>query len=362
MTHRSPFLSDALSVILPTPDQTLLLCACLWTGEAGREAWTKWQSNAPDPKQALKETRLSIELLSLLCHALERNQVDVDKSLLPYLKTAYVHEELRSQTYRRILKETVSILTAAGISFLVLDGAVLAERFYGDWALRHCHDINFLLKKEDISQAVDALSAEGSFEVCGGNLNLEADDLILKHISGLSVRLHYLLFQPLHYNPPIDDIWRCAEEMTIDGVPINTLCIADHLLHILGRASSAGSRYSLRWICDAYYLLNQSASFDWNFLFHRTAESHLVLPFWILSSYLAKELKVQIPSGFLDRLATWKTTKQDRKAALLVAYRSSRGFKNLFKHVRNWEAWTFLVKMLILKKVMSLRLKHLKTL
>lgn len=351
MVSKPPFLSNTLSVILPTPHQTAFLRACLWTGEKGCDAWAKWKSGESNHKQAFKTDALYIELLPLLHHALEKNKADVNETLLSYLKTSYFHEELRSQTYRRILKETVSTLTAAGISFLMLDGAVLAERFYGDWALRHCHDINFLLKKEDISQAVDALSAKGSFEVCGGNLNLEADDLILKHISGLSVRLHYLLFQPLHYNPPIDEVWKRAEEVTLDGVPIRTLCITDHLLDVLGRASSSGSCDSLRWICDAYYLLNQSTSFDWNFLFHRTAESHLVLPFFVMFRYLAEELQVQIPTVFLDRLAVAKTTKEDHKAALSGAYNGGRGFKNLFKHSKSFREWIFLSRMLIQKKI-----------
>lgn len=148
---KPPFLSDVLSVILPTPDQTALLRACLWTGEAGREAWTRWQNSVTNLKQAFKENGLTRELLPLLYRTLEQNQAEVDKSFLPYFRIAYVHEELRSRAYCRIFKETVLILAASGIPFLVVGAASLAERVYDNGTLRHCHDVDFLLKKEDLS-------------------------------------------------------------------------------------------------------------------------------------------------------------------------------------------------------------------
>ncbi len=349
VTHRSPFLSDALSVILPTPDQTLLLCACLWTGEAGREAWTKWQSGESDHKQAFRTDALYIELLPLLHHALEKNKADVNETLLSYLKISYFHEELRSKTYLQIFKEAVSILTACGVPFLVLDGIVLAKRFYGDYVLRHCHKLNFLVKKEDMLKAANTLLAEGNFKACSKNLSPETNDF--GHVSGLPVRLQSFLFQPPHDNPSISEVWRHAEEITVAGIRVSTLCIVDHLLEVLGCASSSGSCDSLRWVCDAWYLLDRNRQWDWNFLFHRAAESHLVLPFFVMFRYLAEELQVQIPTVFLDRLAAVKTTKEDHKAALSGAYNGGRGFKNLFKHSKSFREWIFLSRMLIQKKI-----------
>lgn len=332
-----PFLSDALSAILPTSDQTMLLRACLWTGEAGRKAWMKWHDSALHPKEALKKAEWVKELLPLLYHSLEQNHVDLDQSFRTCLRMAYVYEELRSQTYRQIFKETVSILTASGISFLVLGGAPLIKGVYNDWALRHCHDINLILKKEDLKRAIDVLSAQENF-VSGG-----------KHVSGFPICLASFLFN----NLSITEVLKNAEEVEIDGVTMKTLCVTDYLLFILGRTFSSPSRNSLRWVCDVYFLLlKRSMQIDWDFLFHRTAESRLILPFWVMFNYFTKELKAQIPSFFLNQLAKAKTTSQDYKTTLLAASESSRGFKNLFKHSKSLRERIFLSKTL-LQKMMS---------
>lgn len=337
--RKSFFLSDALSVILPTPDQTMLLRVCLWTGEAGREAWMKWHDRALNPKEALKKAEWAKELLPLLYRSLEQNSIELDPSFRTYLRMAYVHEELRSQTYRQIFKETVSILTASGIPFLALGGAPLIEGIYDDWPLRHCHDINLILKKEDIAKATDVLSAQGIYKG--------------KHVSGLPVYLNHFLFQLPHDHFPMAEVLKYAEEVRIDDVTMKTLCVTDNLLFVLGHAFSSPSRNSLRWVCDAYFLLlKRSAQLDWDFLFHRTVESHLILPFRVMFNYLAKELKVQIPSFFLNQLAEAKTTNQDYKTALLKASLRSRGFKNLFKYSKSLRERIFLSKAL-LQKMMS---------
>ncbi len=351
MIHKSPFLSDALSAILPTLDQTMLLRACLWTGEASREAWMNWQNDVFDAKQVFKENKKIKELLPLLYHALEQNKADVSESLRPYLRTAYVHEELRSRTYRHILKETISTLINSGIPFLLLEGASLAESIYGNWALRHCNDINLLLRKADLLQAMNVLSTQRNFHVSGARRNSEANHFILKHTSGLPVHLSHLLFED-SYHYLSDEIWKHAEQITMDGIAISILCTSDCLINILGRAFFSASN-SWQWICDAYYLfLKRGAQLNWDFLFQRIIENHLVLPFWVMFNYLATELKGEIPSFFLQRLANVKTTKEDCKEALLKASASSRGFKKLFKHTKNLRERIFLSRMLI-QKIMN---------
>ena len=48
----TPALADALGSLLPTPEQTRLLRACLQRGEAGRQAWADWRSLVDDPTSA----------------------------------------------------------------------------------------------------------------------------------------------------------------------------------------------------------------------------------------------------------------------------------------------------------------------
>jgi hypothetical protein len=50
----------ALAAVLPTPEQTWLLRACLLDGEAGREGWRAWHALAGDAKAAMIEDRWSV--------------------------------------------------------------------------------------------------------------------------------------------------------------------------------------------------------------------------------------------------------------------------------------------------------------
>jgi hypothetical protein len=102
----TPLLADTLSVLLPTPEQTLLLRACLLSGEAGRQAGDAWLSKKQELGDILKEDRLK-GLFPLLFSAFQRNGVEVDQAFLTILRTASLREELRAKTFRRICRQVL---------------------------------------------------------------------------------------------------------------------------------------------------------------------------------------------------------------------------------------------------------------
>ena len=152
----------ALAAVLPTPEQTWLLRACLLDGEAEREAWHIWHALAGDAKAAMVEDRWSVKrLLPALYVALRRSGAEVDATLLSYLKLAYVREQMRATTYRRICGELVAVLAAAGVPAVLLRGGALVATVYDDPAVRHCHDVAFLVQPADLARADAALRAAG---------------------------------------------------------------------------------------------------------------------------------------------------------------------------------------------------------
>lgn len=349
-------LSDTLAVILPTPHETALLRACLYTGEAGREAWSAWRERAGDAKAAFKDDRAGIKrLLPLLYAALQANDAAVDSALLPYLRAAYVTEELRGTTYRGVCASVLSTLTAGGISVLALKGAALTEGLYGNWALRHSHDIDLLLRHEDCGRVARLLLPLG-FVTVPAHRRSGAQRLI--HSSGLPLELHTRLFRLPFYRPPLEEMWGRSHACTLAGVRTRILSPADNLLHVCGQASCCRSRESLQWVCDAWYLLTRHSNLDWEALLEASTRSRLAVPLSVLFAYLAHELNAPIPAFVIERLGATASRADaiERQVALLGARSASRGtFRSLLRHSADWRTRAEIVKWMLLPSPRYLR-------
>ena len=94
----NPALSLAILRVLPTQEQTLLLRACLSSGEAEREAWAEYRRKGPDLEHLLRRGPPEVRRLApLLFVALRDSDAPVDKALLTILRTAHLREEVRSR-------------------------------------------------------------------------------------------------------------------------------------------------------------------------------------------------------------------------------------------------------------------------
>ena len=105
--------------------------------------------------------------------------------------------------------------------------------------------------------------------------------------------------------------WLAAGGLDIRVVPGNHLGMlqephaapADSLLHVCGHASYSKSRQSLRWLTDAWLIVNRHPDLDWDLLLDCARRSHLALPLSVALSYLANDLNAPIPLRFLNRLS-----------------------------------------------------------
>jgi hypothetical protein len=350
VSSAKPVLSDTLSVLLPTPAQTLLLRACLWKDGSGREASGAWlQQHSRQPGKQLQEDHLK-SLLPLLFAAFQRNGVEADHEFLTILRAASLREELRAQTYRRICREVLSAFAAAGISSIVLKGAALADLVYAHPALRHCHDLDLLLEESDPAKAIRLLSSLG-FSLIERALPLsEWQDLQFVHESGLPLELHRYLFRLPLYNTIAPEIQARSHVHHVADVPVRILTLADQLLHVCGHAASCASRESLRWACDAWLLVERFPDLDWGLLEDCARRSHLTLPLSVLLNYLATELRAPIPAAFLTRLTALAARARmvECEAALWGAHASGRGrFKNLLRMTNKWRARIFVLRWIL---------------
>jgi hypothetical protein len=99
-----PVLAEALSVILPAWEDTLLLRMCLHSGQPARQAWEEWQRNGLG-STFLGDHRSVRNMRPLFFDAVRREGFEIDTLSQTYLRSAYLREELRSRIFRRILRD-----------------------------------------------------------------------------------------------------------------------------------------------------------------------------------------------------------------------------------------------------------------
>ena len=267
------------------------------------------------------EDRWSVKrLLPALYVALRRSEAAVDPALLSYLRLAYVREQMRATTYRRICGDLVAVLEAAGVRALLLRGGALAATVYDDPAVRHCHDVAFLVQAEDLSRAAEALRRSGltPFAYEPSSVSPYA---ALRHETSLPVELHGRLFSVPMYELSWSDVSPRARDVAFGQVAARVLSPADSLLHVCGHAFYSPSRESLRWVGDAWHIIRRDGEVEWELLCANAERGRLTLPVLVTLRYLADSLGANVPHAVLARLeaAVARAPAVQRDVALRAA-------------------------------------------
>jgi len=343
-----PALSEALSLLLPTAEETLLLRVCLSSRESALDAWREWRHQRNRSGKALLRNDSVKKLRPLLFNAVQSHSLEIDKEGLTYLRTAYLKEELREAAVRRICREVLMLLEKERFAPIVLKGIALAETVYGNPVLRHCHDIDILLTDDELSRAAGFLPSLG-FRTSSA-ADSQSRHLRMVQESGLPLEFHSRLFEVPYYQTPVSEIRARSRSQAIAGVTAHVLAPAENLLHVCGHASYSKSRQSLRWVTDAWFIVNRHPDLDWDLLLDCARRSHLALPLSVALGYLAKDLNALIPLRFLNRLsaAAEKTDAIERQLALRGTRAAGQGsLKELFRRTTNWGERVILIRWLL---------------
>ncbi|MBA3583167.1 MAG: nucleotidyltransferase family protein [Gemmatimonadetes bacterium] len=329
----APPLANILpTLILPSAEQTLLLRAALHPHDRAREALLAWQSSVPRPTASLARRPGGGKLLAPLLHAKHQSRSEgIDARLLTYLRTAIVREELRSREYRRILAEVLAAIDGAGLEAILLQGAALAETVYPEPHLRHSHDIDILVRQEDLPRSAELLSRIGySAHVQPDGPAGPAGRFV--HESGLPLALHANLFLFHHYNTPLAEVWDRSLRTEILGATARLLSPSDQLLHTCAHAATGWHRETLLWACDAWFVLAHRPALDWEALLDRAERARVHLPLQVTLGFMARELEAAVPAGILERLS-FAPRHGDRLAAELALFGAWAGPGRRITHV-----------------------------
>jgi hypothetical protein len=290
-------LASALRLMLPAAPLNLLLQATLLQGEAVRNAWAAWRQSIEDPKAFLASDRVGIKRhLPLVYRNLVTNRVDPGRDLEPYLRAARAREELRSARYRQFLSEALGALQQSGVEFVVGKGVTVGETIQPDPVLRHCHDIDLLVRAPDMSAAAAALTRAG-FEPSGG---------AFVHESGLPVELHDRLYRTPLYASDLAGVWDRARPAEMLGLAVRVISDVDLLVQATVHASTVRERENLSWIIDAVSLLRRRESENMEIAWAQVDRIGGVagarLPLYVLLEYLAATFAAPIPATVIAGL------------------------------------------------------------
>jgi hypothetical protein len=234
-----------------------------------------------------------------------------------------------------------------GVAAVVLGGPALAETAYPEAALRHCHDVDVLVRSDELSRAADLLGPHGFTRPASRRHG--ASGVALRHASGLTVALHDAPFRVPYYRLPFDDVWGRGRVGMVAGVPARVPSPADQLVHVCGHASCAPSRVSLQWACDAWGVIER-ADVDWDLVLDVAARARLAVPLSVMLDYIAGALDAPIPATVLRALARVASDRdaEEIDAALLGVVLGPRSqLRRAFALAPDWRTRVRLGRMIV---------------
>ena len=152
------------------------------------------------------------------------------------VRAAHRTAQLRVLTLEHELVAIVDLLTRAGIDTRVLKGSALAHLDYPDPGLRSYHDIDILLRPDDIERAVAALSAAGFTRTLAeprpGFDRRFDKGMTLRPSANYELDLHRtFVLGPWGRLVKIDELWDEGQELTVGGRSLQTLSWPNRFLH-----------------------------------------------------------------------------------------------------------------------------------
>lgn len=282
----------------PTPEQELLLRACLCEGAAAIEAWHAWRART----DLDRIDSASYRLIPLLHGNLRRCGVE-PKDIATYRsihrKTWYENQLLRDR-----VAPILSRLRAAGHDVMLLKGAALAWSCYEDPGERPMEDVDLLVRTQEADVALGRLVRWGFTPVGGLGPTDVARQRVLRHAWQLQAPKGHGPDLDFHWHalarcvrPGADDaFWTAAMPLHWGSLQLAMLCPADQLLQVCLHGLEPNPMPPVRWIADATMILRRAAgAVDWERLLVQAQERRVALLLGHALDYLRRLVAAPIP-------------------------------------------------------------------
>lgn len=142
------------------------------------------------------------------------------------------------------------LLSANGISSLLLKGAAIGALAYGQQQLKCSWDIDLLLEPQDVPHATALLGGEGYEQALHARTSIHDKEVVLRRATDqMAVELHWRL----HNNPALLGSWTPAtlpsRIIDIAGGTVRTLADEQHYVYLAVHGASH-AWFRLKWLVD----------------------------------------------------------------------------------------------------------------
>lgn len=286
----------------PNELQELLLKAALFDGDAACQAYRDWYARGGLERLDAGSYRL----LPLVGHNLER--CGFERQEMGTLRGLRRKTWCENRLLFAKLAPAVAMLRQAGIPVLVLKGAPLALRYYGDVGLRPMRDLDLLVPEQRAQEAIQLFESAGWRGLWQCRYRLGPRDLGFRQAlpysagDGREVDLHWHALYQATFPGADAAFWESAEPLEFEGMAIHALCPSHELLHTLAHGSAWNEIPPMRWVADAMTVM-RAAAIDWDRLLPLTRRLRVTLPIRAACDYLARVFHAPIPDRVLSGLA-----------------------------------------------------------
>jgi hypothetical protein len=257
------------------------------------------------------------------------------------LADAYRMSWIFNRRLRSELGALLAALTNQGIDVLVFKGVALAERYYGEIALRPTSDIDLLLHPEDVEDCRLMLLERGYTAVPELRKTSQWRSrvnrvLVFRHYAGFVVEVHWALANLPSYvgSLPLDQIWRRAEHAQVAGQSARYLAAADELRYLSYHYAAQHEDRRLIWLVDiAECVRRLPPTWDWERFSADTIAAGLATPVAMALGSAERLCELELPSDSLVKLRQAAAMPQEWRA--WQAARTSRGgFVWLYRQIK----------------------------
>lgn len=225
------------------------------------------------------------------------------------------------------LKRALQAFDEAGIEAILLKGAAM-EGIYPA-GLRPFSDIDILIRKEKLLQAMETISALG-YRLQPLRSGLRTDDFythgevqyIKDGVITVRIEFHWTLGPPYPYSGRVDieGVWKRASRSKIAGVDALVLSPEDSLLH---SCLHLFRHYHGGWLassCDIAELIHHYEDrLDWEAFLDRVFQYRVCLPVQYSLKKTSELFKPPIPGFVLEKLGKYKPSGFERRVFALLA-------------------------------------------
>jgi hypothetical protein len=225
-------------------------------------------------------------------------------------KETYIRTLINNRRMQTVFREVAGALTAAGIPVMPLKGLALAQRYYGDLALRPMTDLDLLVSRQNIPLAASVLRRLGFRAADGmgspsGFYALTSAVVVYARSHSLSIEVHWELFGRQVYRPslPASAAWSHALDMRVFDQRVRYLHPRDEIWYLCVHAAIEHHLERLIWLVDIAELVDAlPASWDWHRFARETSAAGVALPVVAALGYCCAHLGLAVPSDALEHL------------------------------------------------------------